>query len=92
MIRSFTHRGLKRFFEHDDTRRLPQETIPRIRHILTQLEETEIIEDMDIHSWHLHELKGNRKGTWSVTVRANWRITFQFQEGEAYNVNFEDYH
>lgn len=59
MVKSFKHRGLKRFFEQDDTRRLPHEMIARIRRILTQLEETEIIEDMNIYSWHLHELKGD---------------------------------
>jgi len=47
---------------------------------------------MDVHSYHLHELKGNLKGTWSVTVRANWRITFGFEDGHAHDVNFEDYH
>jgi len=45
-----------------------------------------------VHSYHLHELTGNRKGTWSVTVRANWRITFSFKDEHAYDVNFEDYH
>ena len=92
MVKSFKYRGLKRFFEQDDTRRLPHEMIARIRRILTQLEETEIIEDMNIYSWHLHELKGDRKGTWSVTVRANWRITFGFEKGHAFDVDLEDYH
>ena len=50
------------------------------------------IEDMDVHEYHFHELTGDRKGTWSVTVRANWRMTFQFEDGDAFDVNFEDYH
>ncbi len=66
--------------------------ILRIRRILTQLEETENIEDMDIYSWHLHQLKGDRKGTWSVTVHANWRITFEFENGHVFDVGLEDYH
>ncbi len=47
---------------------------------------------MNIPFLHLHELKGDRKGTWSVTVQANWRITFQFENGDAEIVNYEDYH
>ncbi len=47
---------------------------------------------MDLYSWHLHELKGARKGTWSVRVRPNWRITFEFDKGDAFDVDFEDYY
>ena len=47
---------------------------------------------MDVHEYKLHELKGARKGFWSVTVRANWRITFRWEDGFALDVNFEDYH
>ena len=60
--------------------------------ILTRLDAAEKIEDMDVHSYKLHRLKGNRKEEWSVTVRANWRITFRFEDGYAFDVNFEDYH
>ena len=92
MIASFKHRGLKRFFEEGDVRRLPPEMVERIRVILGRLAIAERIEDMNVHAWKLHELKGQRKGTWSVTVRANWRITFRFEKGYAFDVNFEDYH
>ena len=66
--------------------------IDRIEAILTRLSASETIQEMDMYSYHLHELKGNRKGTWSVTVRANWRITFRFQDGYARDMDFEDYH
>ena len=92
MIVSFRHRGLKRFFEEDDPRKLPPDMVDRIRAILARLNQAEKIEDMNIHSYKLHPLKGNRQGEWGVTVRANWRITFRFEEGEAREVNFEDYH
>jgi len=92
VIEHVKHRGLKRFIEHDDSRRLPHDLVERIKYILTQLNAAEQIGDMNLHSFNLHELKGNRKGTWSVTVRANWRITFQFKEGNAWNVDLEDYH
>ena len=64
----------------------------RVNLILARLNTAPTLEAMNVHSYHLHELKGNRKGTWSVTVRANWRITFRFEKGDAYDVNFEDYH
>jgi proteic killer suppression protein len=51
-----------------------------------------VIEDMNVHSYRLHPLKGSRKGEWGVTVRANWRRTFRFEEGYAFEVNLEDYH
>ena len=92
VIESFKHRGLKRCVEQDDSRRLPRDMVERIKYILTQLHAAEDIGDMDLHSFNLHELKGNRKGTWSVIVRANWRITFRFTKGHALDVDFEDYH
>lgn len=92
MIASFAHRGLKRLFEEDDTRKLPPDMVDRIRAILARLNQAEVIEDMNIHSYRLHPLKGSRKGMWSVTVKANWRITFRFEEGYALEVNLEDYH
>ena len=92
LIESFKHRGLKRFVEQDDSRRLPRDMVARIKYLLTQLNAAEQIGDLDLHSFNLHELKGNRKGTWSITVRANWRITFRFKEGDAFDVDFEDYH
>lgn len=92
MIVSFAHRGLKRLFEEDDPRKLPPDMVGRIRAILARLNQAEVIEDMNIHSYRLHPLKGSRKGMWSVTVKANWRITFRFEEGYALEVNLEDYH
>jgi len=92
VIKSFKHRGLKRFVEQEDSRRLPWDLIERIKYILTQLNAAEHIEDMNLHSFKLHELKGNRKGTWSVTIRANWRMTFRFKDGNAFDVDLEDYH
>ncbi len=92
MIHSFKHRGLKRFFEEGDSRRIPHDMLQRISLILARLDTAKTIEVMNVHSYHLHEFKGDRKGIWSVTVRANWRITFQFEDGDAFDVNFEDYH
>lgn len=50
------------------------------------------IEDMDIPGWRLHPLKGGREGLWAINVSGNWRIVFEFTNGHAYIVNYEDYH
>lgn len=68
MIKSFKHRGLKRFFEDDNPQRLPRNMLERISLILVRLNTAKVVEAMNIHSYNLHELKGSRKGTWSVTV------------------------
>lgn len=92
MIASFKYRGLKRFYEKNDARNFSADMVGRIHAILTRLDAAEKIEDMNVHSYKLHRLTGERKDEWSVTVRANWRITFRFEEGYALDVKFEDYH
>ncbi len=92
MIAGFRHKGLKRFFEDDDPGRLPPDMIERIRRVLSFLDAAERAEDMDQPTFRLHPLKGDLKGFWAVTVRANWRIIFRFWEGQAYDVDFLDYH
>ena len=66
--------------------------VDRIKAILARLHQAEVIEDMNVHSCRLYPLKGDRKGEWGVTVRANWRMTFRFAEGTASDINLEDYH
>jgi proteic killer suppression protein len=92
MIESFKHRGLRLFFEHNDGSKLSAEMLPRIRLILTMLDAAQTIEGMNNPIFKLHPLKGNLKGYWAVTVRANWRITFRFESGKARDVDFVDYH
>ena len=92
MIASFKHKGLRLYFENDDGSKLPSELLPRIRLILTTLDASNVIEGMNSPLFRLHPLKGNRRGHWAVTVRANWRITFRFAGGEARDVDFTDYH
>ena len=64
----------------------------RLRKILALLETADTIEDMELPGLGLHPLKANRKGTWAVKVSGNWRITFKIQNGDAFDVNYEDYH
>jgi proteic killer suppression protein len=92
MIKSFKHRGLEAYFTQNTIKKIAPDLIPRIKRILDRLDGSISIQDMNIPSFGLHQLKGNRKETWSVKVSGNWRITFQFIEPHAYDVNLEDYH
>jgi proteic killer suppression protein len=92
MIRSFRHKGLKRFFEEDDRSKLRQDLVTRIESILSALDRAPTIDAMDHPSLRLHPLKGDMKGFWAVTVRSNWRIVFRFENGGAFDVDLVDYH
>ena len=59
---------------------------------LAALDTAQSIDDMDIPGYRLHQLTGNRRGIWTITVNANWRLTFVFEEGNVYILNYEDYH
>ncbi len=63
-----------------------------MREILTVLDNAVGAQDLDLPGYRLHALKGDRKGYWSVTVRANWRIIFRFENGDACDVDLTDYH
>lgn len=92
MIAGFKHRGLERFFESGTTRGIQPQQATRIRLILARLNASQIPQDMNLPGLQLHELTGQRKGTWSVRVSGNWRITFRFDGPDAFDVDLEDYH
>jgi toxin HigB-1 len=92
LIRSFTHTGLRNLFDQDDARRVSADQVDRLRLILSALDQASEVQDMNQPTFRLHPLKGNRKGVWAVTVKANWRVTFRFEEGDAWDVDLEDYH
>lgn len=92
MIQNFKDKGLKLLFEKGDNTKIKSDLVRKIENILTRLNATKEIRDMNAPGLNLHQLKGNKKGIWSVTVKKNWRITFRFENGDVYNVNFEDYH
>ena len=92
MIKSLAHKGLEKFFLSGNAAGVQAIHAKRLRLILAQLDKAKTIDDMDIPTLHLHELKGSRKGIWSVTVQANWRVTFRLVDGDAEVVNHEDYH
>ena len=92
MIRSFPHRVLKRLYARDDPASIRPDLLERVRTILGRLDAAETIDDMRIPSYRLHALKGDLKGYRAVTVRANWRIVFRYEDGDAYEVELLDYH
>lgn len=92
MIKSFRHKGLKKFYETGNVAGVQSSHKNRLRMILVALDTSLKIGDMDIPGFKLHPLKGRLKGRWSVSVSGNWRITFEFREGNAYVLDYEDYH
>ncbi len=92
MIKSFKHKGLERFYSSGSTMGVQARHAKKLRMQLAALDTAQVIEDLDIPGYRLHQLKGEMKGLWSITVSANWRITFAFNEGQVYIVNYEDYH
>jgi len=92
MIKSFKHKGLEKFFTAGDTSGIQTAHATKIRDRLAFLHSAIAIEDMDIPGYRHHELKGKLKGLWAIDVSKNWRIVFRFEDGDAYVVNYEDYH
>ena len=92
MIRSIRHKGLKRLYEDDDPRGVIAEHAPKLRDILARMDAAVSAADMNLPGFRLHPLKGEFKGFWAVTVRANWRVIFRFAEGDALDVDYLDYH
>ena len=92
MIKSIRHRGLRRLFEQDDPSGVNQEHVGKLKDILATLHAAPAVAHMDLPGFRLHPLKGQMKGFWSVTVRANWRVIFRFAKGHAADVDLVDYH
>lgn len=92
MIRSFRHKGLQRFYETGSKAGIQPEHATRLRLQLAQLNEASMPADMNLPGWHFHALVGNLDGHYAVTVNRNWRLTFMFQCGDAFVVDYHDYH
>lgn len=92
MIRVFRHKGLRKFFETGSKSGIQAQHVDRLRLVLAQLNAATEPRDMDLPGLDLHPLKGERKGTWAVSVSGNWRVTFRFLGKDADDVDYEDYH
>ena len=92
MIRTLRHRGLKRLYERGDLGKVRADQAERIKLALADLDEASRPSDLDLPGYRLHPLRGERKGFWSISISANWRIVFRFEEGDAYDVDLVDSH
>ncbi|MBL1209886.1 type II toxin-antitoxin system RelE/ParE family toxin [Geminocystis sp. GBBB08] len=92
MIQTFKNKTLEKLFKDNINKGVPQNLEKKIRIRLEVIDSALILEDMRLPGYDLHELKGDKKGTWSIKVSGNWRITFKFANGNAYDLNLEDYH
>ena len=92
MIKSFKHKGLRDYYETGSTKGIQVIHERKIRLILGALDAAKKIEVLNIPSFRLHKLKGDMKNLYSITVQANWRITFEFKGEDVYIVDYQDYH
>ena len=92
MIKSFKHKGLKQPFEKWILSGISPKDSLRINDRLRAIDSANFIDDLNIFTFNLHQLKDDRVNIWSITVRANWRITFEFINGDAYILSLEDCH
>jgi len=92
VILSIRHRGFRRLYEDDDPRGVLAEHAAKLRDILARLDAAGTVADLDLPGFRLHPLKGELKGYWAITVRANWRVIFRFDDGDALDVDYTDYH
>ncbi|MBI1732638.1 MAG: type II toxin-antitoxin system RelE/ParE family toxin [Gammaproteobacteria bacterium] len=92
MIKAFAHKGLERFFRYGEKAGLSAEFLPRLERMLDRLNRVAEPRDMNLPGYAFHRLKGSRKDIYSVKIFGNWRLTFRFGAGHAYDVNLEDYH
>lgn len=92
MIKSWKHKGLMVFFQTGSTAGIVASQYKRLRVRLEAIDNAKTIEMLNLPSFRLHKLSGNRQDTYSIHVNGNWRITFEFINGDAYILNYEDYH
>ncbi|MDR1169062.1 MAG: type II toxin-antitoxin system RelE/ParE family toxin [Heliobacteriaceae bacterium] len=92
MIKSFKHKGLEKFFLTGSLKGIQAIHAGKLSRILTSLNKMKNLEQLNTPAYNLHPLKGELKGLWSITVQANWRITFKFEDENVYIVDYQDYH
>lgn len=92
MILNFRHKGLERFFSRSDYRGIPAQHAARLERLLDRLDAALKPDDMNLPGYRFHPLKGERKGTYAVSVSGNWRLTFRFANEDAADIDLEDYH
>ena len=92
MIKSFKHKGLEKFFYKGSKKGIRTDHAARLERLLDRLDAANDIKDMNYPGSNLHQLTGDKKGMFSVRVSGNWRVFFEFTNGDAYIVDYDDYH
>jgi proteic killer suppression protein len=92
MIKSFKHKGLEQFFYTASLKGIQPKHRERLSDLLFFLDAMTALDDLKAPSYRLHPLKGTKKGLWSITVQANWRLTFEFENENVYILDYQDYH
>jgi proteic killer suppression protein len=92
VIRSIRHKGLRKFYESGSKSGIQTSQGNRLRLQLAALDTAQSIEDMDIPGFRLHKLSGRMRDRWSISVSGNWRLTFEYRDGDVYLLDYEDYH
>jgi proteic killer suppression protein len=92
LIKTFQHRGLKRLYERGKANRLAADHVKRIEDVLAHLDAAGRASELALPGYRLHRLKGDLRNVWSVRISGNWRITFRFEDGNAFDVDLVDYH
>ncbi len=92
MIKTFKHKGLELFFRKGNAAKINAKHIAKLRLVIAKLNTSVSIHDMNFPGSNLHLLKGEKKGFWAVTINGNWRIIFRFENENAYDVDYLDYH
>jgi len=92
VIKGFKHKGLREFFDTGNLKGILPSHAKKIALILDLLNAARTVQDMDFPGANLHPLKGKLKGCWAISISGNWRLTFQFEQGDAFVVNYIDYH
>ncbi len=92
MIQSCRHKGLRRFYESGSLAGIQPKHAKRLRMLLAALDTALTLSDMSVPGFRLHPLKGGERGRYSIWVNGNWRVTFEFRDGQAWLLDYEDYH
>ncbi|XHA19221.1 type II toxin-antitoxin system RelE/ParE family toxin [Citrobacter farmeri] len=92
MIMNFRHKGLRDLFLHGKTSGVMTNHVRRLRHRLAVIDAAGCVNDISMPGYRLHPLSGDRDGVWAISVSGNWRMTFEFVNGDAYILDYEDYH
>ena len=92
MIKQFWHKGLREYYETGNMRGINPEHAFKLARILDRLDASVRPSDMNLPGYRLHQLSGQEKGTWSVRVSGNWRVTFKFEGEDATGIDYLDYH